>query len=127
MLDRLSDMLARINNGQQRGRLVIEVVRTRHCEEVLECLWKEGFIRSFVVNERSIEVHLKYKNGEPLVKKIKRISRPGFRCYYSAEKLREEFLKNNLIIFTSSQGVMLNSSLILSKKHVGGEPLFMIK
>jgi len=127
MSDRISDMVARIKNGQRRGRLVVEVLKSKYCEAVLDCLVKEGFIRSFIVKEKEIEVHLKYKYGEPLLKDISRVSKPGFRCYYTAEKLREAFLKNDLIVFTSSKGVLLNSSLVLGKKNVGGEPLIRIR
>jgi len=127
MTDKVSDLVARIKNGQKRGRLVVEVMRNRLCVSVLECLLREGYIRSYVVKERVIEVHLKYKYGQPLLEDIKRISRPGFRCYFSAKKLREEYLKSEIIVYTSSRGVKLNSNLVVGKGKDGGEPLFSIR
>lgn len=121
-MDWLSDMVTRIKNSQQRGRLEVDVFRTNLCEAVLDCLYHEGYIRGYVLQDKSIKVLLKYKYGNPVIKELKRISTPGFRSYLSAKELEKLSLQNNKIIFTSSSGIFLNSSL----KSVGGEPLIKI-
>ena len=126
MVDRVSDMIARIRNSQARGRLEVTVLGSRLCEQILDCLVKSGYIRGYVVEGRNIQVLLKYKNGFPVIRSMKRLSRPGFRVYKSSQELRRMYFMHKYVIFTSNQGVLLNSSLVFENKNTGGEPLIII-
>lgn len=126
-MDRLSDMVARIKNGQSRRRLSVDVLASKFCGTVLDCLAKEGFIRGYSVQDRTFKVYLKYKDNRPVIEEIQRISKPGLRRYYSVKKLRKEFLSNELVIFSCNKGVFMNSALVLKGLNEGGEALIRIK
>ena len=127
MGDLLSDMIARIKNSQKRRRLSVEVMNTRYCRAVLECLLEEGYIRGYKEEGKHMVVYLKYKGGNPVLKECSRISRPGLRSYYSAKELRELYMKNELVIFTSNKGVVMNSSAERKGITEGGEALLRIR
>lgn len=126
MGDMLSDMVARIKNAQKRKRLTVEVLNGKLCRLVLDCLLEEGYIRGYTFKGKFIEVHIKYKEGYPVLRECKRISRPGLRQYMSSNELRRRFSKNELILFTSSKGVFLNSSVVVKGINEGGEALLEI-
>lgn len=130
MVNRLNDMLVRILNSQKRGRLEVIVLRSRLCGYILDCLLEEGYIRGYVIEDKKhFKVLLKYYNGEPVIRVLKSISKPGLRVYYSGQELRQQFLKNKKIIFTSSLGVFCNSALLHKEglqRVVGGEALIEI-
>jgi ribosomal protein S8 len=83
--DPIGDMLTRIRNAQQRGKSKVVSPSSRLRERVLEVLQSEGYIRGFAVTEQSngqseLEVELKYFDGEPVIREIKRVSKPGRAC-----------------------------------------------
>ena len=125
---RLCDMVARIRNAHSRSRLEVIVLGSKFCEEVLECLTSEGYIRGYSrVEGGSLKVFLKYKDGKGVIRKMSMVSRPGCRLYYSARELRNCFYRNEFIVFTSSQGVFMNKALLLTQLNTGGEPLISIR
>jgi small subunit ribosomal protein S8 len=126
MGDLLSDMVARIRNAQVRRKLSVDVVNSKICRLVLECLLEEGFIRGYTFKGNYIMVHLKYKGGYPVLKECTRISRPGLRKYMSYKALKRRFEENELVVFTSSKGVFLNSALVIKGMEEGGEALLKI-
>src|SRR5579862_806429 len=86
MTDPLGDMLTRIRNGQQARQAVVQAPASNLRANVLEVLKREGYIRGFSreqkrpgVNELKIE--LKYVDGEPVIREIARVSKPGRRVY----------------------------------------------
>jgi len=125
---RLCDMVARIKNGHSRSRLEVEVLGSKFCEEVLECLTVEGYIRGYSrLPKGKLKVFLKYKEGKSVIQKMSMVSRPGCRVYYSAKQLRNCFYKNEFILFSSSKGVFMNKALLLTQLNSGGEPLISIR
>ena len=84
--DSLSDMLARIKNAHQAQKTNTSCFKSKLNMNVLAVLKDEGYIRDYKDIEirkgiNSIHIDLKYFNGTPVIKKIKRISKPGIRVY----------------------------------------------
>ena len=91
MNDPLGDLLSRIRNAQMRNKSKVSSPNSRLRESVCEVLKSEGYIRGFAVVEREgrseIEIELKYFEGEPVIREIERISKPGRRVYTSVRNL----------------------------------------
>ncbi|MGB7206194.1 MAG: 30S ribosomal protein S8 [Anderseniella sp.] len=124
--DPIGDMLTRIRNAQQRGKSKVASPSSRLRERVLEVLQAEGFIRGFAVTERAtgqaeLEVELKYFDGEPVIREIKRISKPGRRVYASVEELPTIYNGLGVAIMSTSKGVMSDTQA--RENNVGGEVL----
>ena len=87
MNDPLGDLLSRIRNAQMRNKSKVSSPNSRLRESVLEVLKTEGYIRGFTVTEREgrseLDIELKYFEGEPVIREIERISKPGRRVYSS--------------------------------------------
>jgi small subunit ribosomal protein S8 len=122
--DPIGDMLTRIRNAQQRGKSKVVSPSSRLRERVLEVLQSEGYIRGFAVTEQSngqseLEVELKYFDGEPVIREIKRVSKPGRRVYASVSDLPTIYNGLGVAIMSTSKGVMSDSD---AREHnVGGE------
>ena len=90
--DPLGDMIARIHNAQMRNKSKVSTPASRLRESVLDVLKTEGFIRGYASVEHSngrkeIEIELKYFDGEPVIREISRVSKPGRRVYASVKAL----------------------------------------
>jgi small subunit ribosomal protein S8 len=125
MNDLLSDMIARIKNGQKAKLSQVKCRSSRLCGTVLEVLKNEGYIRDYRMveegNKRDIEIDLKYHEGEPVIKEIKRESKPGRRTYESIKQLPKFFNGLGIAILSTSKGVM--SDFDARHANVGGEIL----
>ena len=124
--DPIGDLLARIRNAQQRGKSKVTTPASKMRERVLEVLQQEGYIRGFTVTEKSggqaeIEIELKYFDGEPVIKNIKRVSKPGRRVYASVETLPVVYRGLGISIVSTSKGIMSDSDA--RANNVGGEVL----
>jgi len=91
MNDPLGDLLARIRNAQMRSKGSVTCPGSKLRERVLEVLKTEGYIRGYTVTEKEgrseLEIELKYFDGEPVIREIERISKPGRRVYASMRNL----------------------------------------
>ena len=124
--DSLSDMLARIKNAHQARKSFTSCFKSKLNINVLSVLKNEGYIRDFKNIElregiSSIQIDLKYYNGNPVIKKIKRISKPGIRVYSKITDLPKSYGGLGISILSTSKGVM--SDLEARKNYVGGEVL----
>ena len=84
--DPIGDMITRIRNAQMRNKSKVSMPGSRQRERVLEVLKTEGFIRGYAsvahASGRSeLEIELKYFDGEPVIREIERVSKPGRRVY----------------------------------------------
>ncbi|MGE0210945.1 MAG: 30S ribosomal protein S8 [Parvibaculaceae bacterium] len=127
--DPIGDMLTRIRNAQQRGKSSITTPASRMRERVLEVLQQEGYIRGFATvqhdgEQPTIEIELKYFDGQPVIKEIKRVSKPGRRVYASVDKLPTIFNGLGISILSTSKGVMSDAEA--RTNNVGGEVLCTI-
>src|SRR6202045_3652560 len=89
MNDPLGDLLTRIRNAQMRNKSKVSSPGSKLRESVLEVLKSEGYIRGYTVTEREgraeLDIELKYFEGEPVIREIERISKPGRRVYTSVK------------------------------------------
>ena len=124
--DSLSDMLARIKNAHQANKVSTLCFQSKLNMNVLNVLKSEGYIRDFKkIEERkgvdSIKIDLKYYNGSPVIKKIKRISKPGIRKYSKINELNKPYGGLGISILSTPKGVMSDHQA--KKNNVGGEVL----
>lgn len=128
--DSLSDMLTRIRNAQRVGHKVVRVPSINLCRSVLEVLKREGFIDAFVVRKEEgkfdeCEVHLKYySDGEPVMRRMTRVSKPGRRVYAGTDELPKVLGGLGMAVISTPQGVV--SDREARKRGVGGEVLAVI-
>ncbi len=89
--DPIGDLLTRIRNGQMRGLAKIKSPNSRLRIRLLDVLQAEGFIRGYAEVEfkghKELEIELKYHEGEPVIRELKRVSTPGRRVYSSRQRL----------------------------------------
>jgi small subunit ribosomal protein S8 len=124
--DPIGDLLTRIRNGQLRGMAKIKSPNSRQRVRVLDVLQAEGFIRGYAEIEmkggrRELEIELKYHEGRPVIRELKRVSTPGRRVYASVTDLKPHRNGLGLSIVSTPQGVMTDSHA--RDKNVGGEVL----
>jgi len=124
--DSLSDMLARIKNAHKANKTYTSCYKSKLNLNVLSVLKDEGYIRDFQDVEirkgiSNIKIDLKYYNGTPVIKKIKRISKPGIRVYSKINDLRKSYGGLGISILSTPKGVMSDQKA--RDKNVGGEIL----
>ena len=122
--DPIGDMFSRIRNGQMRFLNSIVIPSSNFRKNILEILKKEGYIKDFFIekkenNKISLKIALKYYEGDPVIKEIKRISKPGRRVYSRATSLPKVMNGLGLAILSTSKGVMSDSDA--RKNNLGGE------
>jgi small subunit ribosomal protein S8 len=125
MNDPLGDLLSRIRNAQMRNKSKVLSPNSRLRENVLGVLKNEGYIRGYAVVEREgrseIEIELKYFDGEPVIREIERISKPGRRVYTSVKNLPRINNGLGVAIVSTPKGVMADHDA--RDANVGGEIL----
>lgn len=129
MTDPLGDMITRIRNAAMRKKSSLQTPGSRLRMNVLEVLQSEGYIRGYTVTEHEngrseIDIELKYFDGEPAIKKIQRISKPGRRVYSSVATLPRVANGLGVSILSTSQGVM--SDHVARERNLGGEILCQV-
>jgi len=124
LVDPVGDMLTRIRNGQMRSLNKINIPFSNFRLKILEVLKKEGYIIDFNINNgkqkiKFLSVDLKYYEGQPVIKEIKRVSKPGRRVYSRATSIPKVLNGLGLAILSTSKGVMSDTDAI--KNNLGGE------
>jgi small subunit ribosomal protein S8 len=124
--DPIGDLLARIRNGQLRGLAKIATPASKLRARLLDVLKNEGFIRGYAEIEmkgkpRQFEIELKYHEGNPVIRELKRISTPGRRVYNAVSELKPHRSGLGISIVSTPQGVMSDTDA--RAKNVGGEVL----
>ena len=119
-------MLTRIRNAQMRSRPKVSTPASKLRERVLEVLQEEGYIRGFARvdyndGKSEIEIELKYFDGQPVIREIKRISSPGRRVYSSVNDIPTIANGLGVAILSTPKGVMSDSQA--RRENVGGEVL----
>ena len=124
LADPIGDMITRIRNGQLRTLYNVKVPSSKYRAKVLEVLKQEGYISNYKLlpdakNKSSLVVDLKYYKGLPVIKEIKRVSRPGRRVYARADSIPKIQNGLGIAIVSTSMGIMSDSDARM--KNVGGE------
>ena len=126
MSDPLGDMLTRIRNAQRARHSVCLAPASKLRANVLGVLKREGFIRGFATEEvragvSLIRIELKYNEGEPVIKEINRVSKPGRRVYAKIKELPRVYAGLGISILSTPRGVMSDAEARAA--NVGGEVL----
>ena len=126
MTDPLGDMLTRIRNAQMRKKSKVSTPASRLRKNVLDVLQQEGYIRGYAEvdfdsGKAELEIELKYFDGQPVIKEIKRVSKPGRRVYSSVKNLPTVANGLGVAILSTPKGVMSDTDA--RKENVGGEVL----
>jgi small subunit ribosomal protein S8 len=124
--DPLGDLLTRIRNGQQARKDSVVTPASNLRARVLEVLQREGFIRGYSEYENSpgrkeIRVELKYYEGDPVIRFIERVSKPGRRVYSGAKELPRVQNGLGICIVSTPKGVLSDAEA--RTQNVGGEVL----
>ena len=124
MNDPIGDMLTRIRNAQMRGKSTVSTPASKLRAWVLDFLADEGYIRGYEKTSSTdghgaIEISLKYFDGVPVIKELKRISKPGRRVYLGVKDIPQVRQGLGVSIVSTPQGVMSDANA--RAKNVGGE------
>ncbi|WP_342361935.1 30S ribosomal protein S8 [Terrarubrum flagellatum] len=127
--DPLGDMLTRIRNGQMRRMSRVSTPGSKLRERVLEVLQSEGYIRGFSSTEHGngrteFDIELKYYDGQPVIREIARVSKPGRRVYASVATMPRVANGLGITILSTPKGVMADHQA--RENNVGGEVLCQV-
>ena len=126
MNDPLGDMLTRIRNAQMRGKSTVRTPASKLRAWVLDVLKDEGYIRGYErvsaeQGQPELEISLKYYEGEPVIRDLKRVSKPGRRVYSSVKDIPSVRNGLGVSIVSTPKGVMTDAAARTA--NVGGEVL----
>jgi small subunit ribosomal protein S8 len=126
MNDPLGDMLTRIRNAQMRGKSTVSTPASKLRAWVLDVLVSEGYIRGYEKAETSngqgeLTISLKYYEGTPVIRELKRVSKPGRRVYNSIKDIATVRNGLGIAIVSTPKGVMTDANARAA--NVGGEVL----
>ena len=129
MNDPIGDMLTRIRNAQMRGKSTVSTPASKLRGWVLDVLTAEGYIRGYEpgTDDRghpTLEISLKYYEGTPVIRELKRVSKPGRRVYMGVKDIPSVRQGLGLSIVSTPKGVMSDANARAA--NVGGEVLCTI-
>jgi small subunit ribosomal protein S8 len=124
--DPLGDLLTRIRNAQRARHSSCVAPASKLRANVLEVLKREGFIRGYSAEEvrpgiAQLRIELKYNEGEPVIKEIQRVSKPGRRVYSKIKELPRVYAGLGISILSTPRGVLSDAEARAA--NVGGEVL----
>jgi len=125
LTDPLGDMLTRIRNGQQAKKDSVVTPGSKLRQRVLDVLQREGYIRGWtpeeVAGHDGIRIELKYFEGQPAIKHVARVSKPGRRVYSGSKELPRVRNGLGITIVSTPRGVLSDAEA--REANVGGEVL----
>ena len=128
MTDPIADMLTRIRNGQKARKVTVAMPASTKKEAVAKVLKDEGYITGFSTEgegaKKQLNVELKYFEGQPVIERIDRTSKPGLRIYRGKEELPKVLGGLGVAIVSTSAGVM--SDRQAREQGIGGEVLCVV-
>ena len=122
--DPIADMITRIRNAQLRTLNSVTIPSSKFRARILDVLKEEGYISDYkflsdAKNKGSLIINLKYNNGLPVIKEIRRISKPGRRIYTKADSIPKIQSGLGIAIVSTSMGIMSDNDA--RSKNIGGE------
>ena len=123
-IDPVGDMITRFRNAQLRALNNVTIPSSKFRAKILDILKQEGYIANYKISsdskkKESLLVDLKYSNGLPVIKEIKRVSKPGRRIYAKAGSIAKIQNGLGLAIVSTSMGIMSDNDA--RTKNIGGE------
>ena len=127
--DPIADLLTRIRNASAAKHDSVEIPASNMKKAIVQILVDEGYVKSYTVAEDGkqgmIKVVLKYGEGNtPVIKGLRRVSKPGLRIYSNAENMPKVIKGLGVAIVSTSKGVMTDRQA--RKENIGGEVLAFI-
>ena len=125
--DTISDMLTRIRNSCMAQHTTTKVPSTKMTRNIAQVLKQEGFIGEFEQEGEGLKkylvISLKYKgkNRQPIIRYLKRVSKPGLRVYKNRKELPRVLGGIGIAIISTSSGIMTDREA--RKRGIGGEVL----
>ena len=124
LVDPIGDMITRIRNAQMRLLNNVKIPNSKFRAKILNVLKQEGYIADYKTiadekNKNFLFVNLKYNEGLPVIKEIKRVSKPGRRIYAKADSISKIQNGLGLAIVSTSKGIMTDNDA--RTKNIGGE------
>ncbi len=126
MTDPIADLLSRIRNAQMASQIELVVPYSKMKYAIVQLLEREGWIAGMAIvdDNQGIKILLKYDHGQPIIREIKRISKPGHRVYAKRQELPHVLSGLGMAIISTSKGLMTNHEA--RKQKLGGEIVFEI-
>lgn len=126
--DSIADLLTRIRNALMAEHLYVDVQHSKMREAIVKILKQSGFIAHYLVKEenrkRTMRVFLRYDDRKPVIRQLKRVSKPSRRVYVPAAKIPYVFGNMGISVLSTSQGVLEGS--VARSKNLGGELLCLV-
>lgn len=127
--DPIADMLTRIRNAGSAGHSSVEMPSSQQKVELAKVLKEEGYIIDYSVREEGkfkiLTIEVKYESeSQPIIRKLKRVSKPGLRVYTKAKKLPKVLGGLGIAIVSTSKGLLTDRKA--RKENVGGEVLCQV-
>ena len=128
--DTISDLLTRVRNGSRAGKAQVDAPASRIGSALMECLKQEGFIQNWrLMSEGTpqgvLRIYLKYtKARKPILRQIRRVSRPGLRIYVGKDKLPKILSGIGTAILTIPKGILTDAQA--RAQGVGGEVIWRV-
>ncbi|MBI3312304.1 MAG: 30S ribosomal protein S8 [Candidatus Omnitrophica bacterium] len=131
LTDPIGNMLVAISNGSRAGKPQVDVPASRLGAEIVECMKSEGFIQNWRLLKEGnpqgiLRIYLRYtKDRRPILREIRRISKPGRRIYRGKDKLPKVQSGIGMAILTTPKGVVTDEQA--RRQGIGGEILCYVR
>ena len=127
--DTIADLLTRIRNASSAKHDSVEIPASNMKKAIVQILVDEGYVKSYTVVEDGkqgvIKVVLKYSEGKmPVIKGLRRVSKPGLRIYSNAQELPRVMKGLGVAIISTSKGIMTDRQA--RSENLGGEVLAFV-
>ena len=123
--DPIADLLTRIRNANMRKKDSLEILSSKIKINILEVLKEEGFISNWQLNDKQefpkLKIWLKYVDDLPVIREIKRVSKPGLRLYSKGKDCKPILNGQGISILSTSKGI--KSDRQCRDENIGGEVL----
>lgn len=121
VIDPISDMLSRVRNAYAAYHKGVDIPASKMKQSIAGILKTQGYVVDFTVDDKNINIQLKYSDGKPLISGLRKVSKPGRRVYVGAGEIPQVQNGLGICILSTSRGVLEGAQA--RAENVGGELL----